>query len=155
MIHCLWLCPCSGNKLSHQQRSRAIHHPLWDRCQSHCTLSSTDHKVNTINSSFGHMSAFHYKELQKTGSLVLMPHLSSSSEMDLKPGVLVYAVLRKKEEFNIVLLLFIPYPTSSKDNYTSDEKALLMPPTVYQRNLNTSKKRKKKTKKSWSRRKWK
>lgn len=47
MIHCFWLHLCSGNKLSHQQRSRATHHPLWDRRQSHCTLSSTDHKINT------------------------------------------------------------------------------------------------------------
>lgn len=48
----------------------------------------------------------------------------------------------------MVLFLFIPYSTSSNDNYTSDEKAFLMPPTVYQRNLNKSKKRKTKFKKS-------
>ena len=43
------------------------------------------------------MSAFHYKELQRSGSLFSMPHLSSSSELDLKPEVLVYRVFRKRK----------------------------------------------------------
>lgn len=50
---------------------------------------------NKHNSFFGHTSAFHYKVLQRSGSLFLMPHLSSSSEPDLKPEVLVYRVFRK------------------------------------------------------------
>lgn len=54
------------------------------------------------------------------------------------------------------LFLFIPYTTSSNDNYTRDEEVLLMPPKVYQRNLNMNKnKKEEKPKKSQSRRKWK
>lgn len=48
------------------------------------------------------------------------------------------------ESFNTVLSLFIPYLASNPDNYTRDKKALLKPPTAYQRNLNTSKKKEKK-----------
>lgn len=73
--------------------------------------------------------------------MVLMPHPSPSSKLDLKSEVQVYAVCRKRKNSTRVCSSLFPTPPPG-DDYTRDKEVLLMPPTVYQRNLNKSKNKK-------------
>lgn len=114
-------------------------HPAAPRRQMPVPLHTTTQSSPQPNPACAQLPAVHQRGLQRAGSLLPMPHPPSPPALDSKSGFWFKQFLEK--DFNMGLSLFIPNPASN-NHYTTEDKALLMPPTVYQRKLNTSKKKK-------------
>lgn len=153
MIHCLQLCLCSGNELSHQQQCRAAHHPPWDTHQSHRTLASPDHRVNTAQLCLGSQLCISVQRSLRAGSLLLMPHPFPSSKLYFKSEV--YAVCRKRNNSTRVCSSVFPASPPAMIITPGMRKYYLCHLQFTKETWTWAKTRKRKTKKSWSRRKWK